>query len=113
MHGCGVSRRYIDVCYCDMFRVVNVYLDYLKFGVLIVYGISVVVNVMLSLMSVMSPPRGDLRKEPARWRSLLCALDLGLVLYECLPPIPSSGTPFIGTMDFSHFYYWVCVLVWC
>ena len=26
--GCGVSRRYIiDVCYCDMFSVVNVYLD--------------------------------------------------------------------------------------
>ena len=21
MHGCGVSRRYIDVCYCDMFSV--------------------------------------------------------------------------------------------
>ena len=21
---CGVSRRYIDVCYCDMFSVVNV-----------------------------------------------------------------------------------------
>ena len=31
--GCGVSRRYIDVCYCDMFSVVNVYLDHLKFGV--------------------------------------------------------------------------------
>ena len=31
--GCGVSRRYIDVCYCDMFSVVNVYLDYLKFCV--------------------------------------------------------------------------------
>ena len=30
---CGVSRRYIDVCYCDMFRVVNVYLDHLKFCV--------------------------------------------------------------------------------
>ena len=29
--GCGVSRRYIDVCYCDMFSVVNVYLDHLKF----------------------------------------------------------------------------------
>ena len=27
---CGVSRRYIDVCYCDMFSVVNVYLDHLK-----------------------------------------------------------------------------------
>ena len=31
--GCGVSRRYIDVCYCDMFSVVNVYLDHLKFCV--------------------------------------------------------------------------------
>ena len=29
--GCGASRRYIDVCYCDMFSVVNVYLDHLKF----------------------------------------------------------------------------------
>ena len=26
VRGCGVSRRYIDVCYCDMFSVVNVYL---------------------------------------------------------------------------------------
>ena len=33
MCGCGVSRRYIDVCYCDMFSVVNVYLDHLKFCV--------------------------------------------------------------------------------
>ena len=24
VRGCGVSRRYIDVCYCDMFSVVNV-----------------------------------------------------------------------------------------
>ena len=31
VHGCAVSRRYIDVCYCDMFSVVNVYLDHLKF----------------------------------------------------------------------------------
>ena len=33
VRGCGVSRRYIDVCYCDMFSVVNVYLDHLKFYV--------------------------------------------------------------------------------
>ena len=33
VRGCGVSRRYIDVCYCDMFCVVNVYLDHLKFCV--------------------------------------------------------------------------------
>ena len=25
VRGCGVSRRYIHVCYCDMFSVVNVY----------------------------------------------------------------------------------------
>ena len=30
MRGCAVSRRNIDVCYCDMFSVVNVYLDHLK-----------------------------------------------------------------------------------
>ena len=56
MRSHGVSRRYIDVCYCDMFSVVNVYHDHLKLCVLIVEGMSVVVNVMLSLMSVMSPP---------------------------------------------------------
>ena len=39
-----------------MFNVVNVYLDHLQFCVLMVEDVSVVVNVMLSLMSVMSPP---------------------------------------------------------
>ena len=33
VRGCGVSRRYIDVCYCGMCSVVNVYLDHLKFCV--------------------------------------------------------------------------------
>ena len=28
--GCAVSRRNINVCNCDMFNVVNVYLDHLK-----------------------------------------------------------------------------------
>ena len=27
VRGCGVSRMYIDVCYCDMFSVVNVLMD--------------------------------------------------------------------------------------
>ena len=27
VRGCAVSRRYIYVCNCDMFSVVNVYLD--------------------------------------------------------------------------------------
>ena len=58
-HNCAVSRRYIHVCNCDMFSVVNVYLDHLKFCVVCINGfegMSVVVNVMLSLKSVMSPP---------------------------------------------------------
>ena len=33
VRGCGVWRRYIYVCDCDMFSVVNVYLDHLKFCV--------------------------------------------------------------------------------
>ena len=59
VHRCAVSRRYINVCNCDMFSVVNMYLDHLKccvVCVLMVECMSVVVNVMLSLMSVMSPP---------------------------------------------------------
>ena len=38
VRGCAVSRRYISVCNCDMFSVVNVYLDHLKFCVVCVYG---------------------------------------------------------------------------
>ena len=58
VRGCTVSRRYINVCNCDMFSVVYVYLDHLKFcvHVLMVEGMYGVVNLMLSLMSVMSPP---------------------------------------------------------
>ena len=38
VRGCAVSRRYIDVCYCDMLSVVNVYLDHLKFCVVCING---------------------------------------------------------------------------
>ena len=38
VHGCAVSRRYINVCNCDMFGVVNVYLDHLKFCVVCIDG---------------------------------------------------------------------------
>ena len=33
VRGCAVSMRYIDVCNCHVFGVVNVYLDHLKFCV--------------------------------------------------------------------------------
>ena len=43
VRGCAVSRRYINVCNCDLFSVVNVYLDHLKsvLCVLMVEGMSV------------------------------------------------------------------------
>ena len=36
--GYAVPRRYINVSNCDMFSVVNVYLDHLKFCVLSING---------------------------------------------------------------------------
>ena len=33
VRGCAVLRRYIHDCNCDMFSVVNVYLDHFKFCV--------------------------------------------------------------------------------
>ena len=38
VRGCAVSRRYIHVCKCDMFSVVNVYLDHSKFCVVFIDG---------------------------------------------------------------------------
>ena len=58
VRGCAVSRiyTYIHVCNCDIFSVVYVYLDHLKFCAVCIDGRSYVfgVNVMLSLISVMS-----------------------------------------------------------
>ena len=38
VRGCAVSRTYIDVCYCDMCSVLNVYLDHLKVCVVCING---------------------------------------------------------------------------
>ena len=38
VRGCMVSRRYIDVCNCDVFSVVNVYLDHVNFCVVCING---------------------------------------------------------------------------
>ena len=38
VRGCAISRRYIDVYNCDMFSVVYVYLDHLKFCVVCING---------------------------------------------------------------------------
>ena len=86
---CGVSRRYIDVCYCDMFSVVDVYIDHLKFCVVcinrsIVEDMSVVVNVMLSLMGVMSPP-------PA-----LCNLSMRTAVKLCILGVLALGMSLVS-----------------
>ena len=58
VRGCRVSKRYIDVCYCDMFSVVNMYLDHLKFCVVCINSRRYVCcnKCNVSLMSVMSQP---------------------------------------------------------
>ena len=38
VRGCAVSRRYINVCNRDMFSIVDVYLDHLKFCVMCIDG---------------------------------------------------------------------------
>ena len=68
-----------------MFSVVNVYLDHLKFCVVCINsleGMYVVVNVMLSLMSVMSPPHAlcNLLVHTAVKLCILGVLVLGLSL---------------------------------
>ena len=67
-----------------MFSVVYVYLDHLKFCVLMVEGMSVVVNVMLSLMSVMSSP-------PA-----LCNLSVRTVVKLCTLSVLALGVSLVS-----------------
>ena len=38
VRGCAVSKKYINVCNCDLCSVVNVYLDHLKFCVVCING---------------------------------------------------------------------------
>ena len=89
VRGCAVSRRYINVCNCDMFNVGNVYHDHLKFCVvcMVVECMSVVVNVMLSLMSVVSPP-------PA-----LCNLSARKVVKLCTLGVFALG---VSLVDYNH-----------
>ena len=35
--GCTASRKYIDVCNCNVFSGVNVYIDHLKFCVVCIF----------------------------------------------------------------------------
>ena len=85
MRGCAVSMRYIDVCNCDVFSVVYVYHDHLKFCVvcIMVDDMSVVVNVMLPLPSVMSP------------RPALCNISVHIVVTFCIFGVFALGVSLV------------------
>ena len=91
------SKTYIDVCYCDMFSVVNVYLDHLKFCVVCINS-----------------------------RRYVCCSECDVVSNECNEPTSCLGQPIgahccevmyfgciLSPFMLSHFYCWVCVFVWC
>ena len=81
---CAISRKYIYVCYWDMCSVVNVCLDHSVLCVLMVEGMYVVVNVMFSLVSVMSPL-------PA-----LCNLSLRTVVKLCTLRVLTLGVSLVS-----------------
>ena len=54
VRGCAVSRRYIDVCNCDTFSVVYVYLDHLK-----IYDHLILDQCFLSLYAILYIQMGD------------------------------------------------------
>ena len=79
VRGCAVSRRYINVCNCDMFSVVNVYPDHLKFCCGCING-----------------------------RRYVCCSECNVVSNECNEPTSSLVQP-IGTHGGEVMYFWsVC-----
>ena len=86
--------------------------------VLIVEGMSVAVNVMLSLMSVVSPPPAfrcfDFRSELGFLNCVdicMCFVNKQFELLEFV--FESVYVDFAVWWDISHFYCLVYVLVWC
>ena len=79
VRGCAVSSRYINVCNCDMFSVVNVYLDHLKFSVVCIDG-----------------------------RRYVCCSECNGISNECNEPTSCNVQP-IGTHGGEVMYFWcVC-----
>ena len=75
VRGCDVSRRYVNVGNCDMFSVVNVYLDHLKFCVVCING-----------------------------RRYVCCSEYNVVSNECNEPTPCLVQP-IGTQGDEFMYF--------
>ena len=117
VRGYGVSRRYLDVCYCDMFSVVNVYLDHLKFCC---SECDVVSNECNEPTSCRVQPVGAHCCEVMYFGCFGFRDELGFLNCDdvcmCVVNKQFELLEFVSEsvyVDFSHFYYWVCVFVWC
>ena len=75
LRGCVVLGRYIHVCYCDMFSVVNVYLDHLMFCIVCIDG-----------------------------RRYVCCSEYNVVSNECIEPTSCLVQP-IGTHGSEVIYF--------
>ena len=76
VRGCAVSRRYIYVCNCDVFSVVNVYPAHLRLCVVCIYG-----------------------------RKYVCCSDCNVVSDECDEPTSCLVQP-VGAHGGEVMYFW-------
>ena len=132
VRGCGVSRRYIDVCYCDMFSVVNVYTDHLKFCVVCINSrryvccteYPVVSNDCNEPTSCLVQPIDSHCCEVMYFGCFDLRSELGFLNCDdvCMCVVSKQFElllffiPFMLTcsmMRFLSLYCWVCVLVLC
>ena len=131
VRGRGVSRRYIDVCYCDMFSVVNVYLDHLKFCVVCINSpryvccseCDVVSNECNEPTSCLVQPIGAHCCEVMYFWCFGFRGEI-VMMSACVSRISSLSSsslflsPFMLTCSMMRFlslfsHFWVCVFVWC
>ena len=132
VRGCAVSRRFINICNCNMFRVVNVYLSHLKFCVVCIDGrryvccseCNVVSNECNEPTSCVVQPICMYSGEVMYFGCVCFRGELGFLncddicmcvankQFELLESVVDSVYVDLQ-YDFSHFYCWVCVLVLC
>ena len=74
VRGCAVSRRYIDVCNCDVFTVVNVYIDHVKFYVVCINGRRYVCCSKCNVVSDECDEPTPCLVQPVRMMMKLCTL---------------------------------------
>ena len=72
VRGCALSRRYINVYNCDMFSVVNIYLDHLKFCVVCINGRKYVCCNECNIIYNELYPLPCVTYRYARWSSYVC-----------------------------------------